>query len=135
MSLLRTLIATLAVLGLLATMPAHAQTAEQTEAATALVAAMGGAEDLMKKMVDQMAQAYPPAMEQQFREIMEKVDYVRMEEIMVDALSKTYSVEEMAYMTGVYENPLGKAFMDKMPQYMTTAMPAIQQMMMEAMQQ
>lgn len=134
MTRVKTLFASLAVIGLMAGAPVLAQNAEAT-AARELVTAMGGAEDLMTRLVDQMAEAYPPAMEQQFREIMDRVDYGRMEEIMIRALSATYSVEEMNFMTGVYQDPLGKAFMDKMPQYMATAMPEIQQMMMEAMQQ
>ncbi|AEP08984.1 hypothetical protein MICA_650 [Micavibrio aeruginosavorus ARL-13] len=117
---------------LLATTPAMAQTAETTAAAKRYVEAVPS-----QKMVDEMLDQFKSneqinLTEADIAAIRNSVNAANLDAVMIDAMAKHFTVEEINALADFYTSATGKSIMKKMPAYMNEIMPTIQKAVMDA---
>ncbi|AGH97390.1 DUF2059 domain-containing protein [Micavibrio aeruginosavorus] len=117
---------------MLATTPAMAQTAETTAAAKRYVDAVPS-----QKMVDEMLDQFKSndqinLTESDIAAIRGAVNAANLDAVMIDAMAKHFTVDEINALADFYTSATGKSIMKKMPAYMNEVMPTIQKAVMDA---
>ncbi len=78
--------------------------------------------DVTDKMMATMAAGQREA----FASIMEQIDLSRLENIMLNAMARHFTLEEINALTEFYSSPIGRSAMEKFGSYMADINPAIQ---------
>ena len=61
-----------------------------------------------------------------------RIDFAKIDAMALDGLAKTFSEQELQELARFYGSPVGKSISAKMPNYISTIMPVIQQEVMTA---
>ena len=113
--------------------PAGADSARVWAAAHAYLDAMP-VEKLMKDMAVAMVEQFPPSQRQDAAAMFDMIDIAEMEEVMLQAMTRHFTVREIEVMTAFYGSPEGQSIMEKMPAYMADFMPYVQAEVMKSIE-
>ena len=86
---------------------------------------------LMKDTTTQIAATLPQEIRSDFITQMTAFDTNWMSEVMLQAMTRVFSVPELNALADFYGSPAGRSVMAKMPEYLAVTMPSIQQRIVE----
>ena len=90
-------------------------------------------ESMIGEMTSSMAMNLPPEDRETFRALMtEYIDYAYLNEVVLEALVRHFSADELAALADFYGSPEGQSAMGKFGGFMAETMPAIQAEVMRA---
>lgn len=83
---------------------------------------------MVSEMANKLSERLPQKKRAQFvAQVMQEVDQQKLEQVMLDAMVTTFSVQELNAFADFYGSDVGKSAMAKFGDYMAILMPAMQQ--------
>jgi hypothetical protein len=91
--------------------------------------------EMLDDIVKNMAAAMPEKRGAEFANVLtEHIDMVAFENLLLTAMTKVFTAEELRALADFYGSPVGRSAMDKFGEYMAEAMPSIRELVGKAMQ-
>lgn len=81
---------------------------------------------LWADVTEKMQANLPAGQREMFASVMAEVDLSRLENIMLNAMARHFTLEEINALADFYASPVGKSAMEKFGSYMADVNPAIQ---------
>lgn len=90
-------------------------------------------EKMMRDIVEKTTARMPGKRKEMTRALMDEVRYDTLRTATIDAMTATYTVEEIEALTQFYSTPEGRSVMEKMSTYMAKVQPVIKKEMRRSM--